>query len=437
MFSQETLANGDAGMWNPNILCGIDFTASPHNHMRCPLDWPLFLLPAHYFLHGLTIQVFLLVFLCGPLSYLFFREEFVVLGLGLVYLLATLSRRPDLRPLFCPCLCTLLLIDLIPFNKNYSRQITEAFARPDALYPDRSDLFAQGARRTRQAGTAEGIDTPTYRVNHPHMALRLSAEEMDTNLPCVYGVRMYGGLNSDVPRGLATLVWKFQPSVRVSSSISSQLTHPKLLDLLGCGYDVDDAGRLVERPTALSRFMLFHNFEVVDSQRVLDRLAEDSFVASERLLVEADPGLDASWAGMPAEVVSYDSLATSELRVACATPTPALLFFGDSYHPDWRAYVDGRRQPMLRADGNFMAVAIPAGKSEVRFRFRPHMFIRGLVISGLGAAGFLAVLVWATLRRSRRPVQPALSLSGLRRTAAASRVGRLYQPASQQAIPAD
>jgi hypothetical protein len=330
--------------------------------------------------------------------------KFVVLGLGLVYLVATLSRRPNLRPVFCPCLCTLLLIDLLPFNKNYSRQITEAFVRPDQLYPDRSDLFGPGAE--------ERIDTRMYRINHPHLALRISAEEMDTNLPCVYGVRMYGGLNSDVPKGLVTLMRKFEPSVRASSSsISSQLKHPKLLDLLGCGYDVDASGRLVRRETALSRFMLFHRFEVVDSNRVLDRLAEDSFVARERLLVEADLGLGASGAGAPAEVVNYDSPGTSDLRVVCATPTPALLFFGDSYHPDWRVYVDGQRQSVLRADGNFMAVAIPAGTSEVRFRFRPHMFVKGLVISGLGAAGFLAVLVWPTWRRLRRTAQPTLPLA--------------------------
>src|SRR5262249_10842246 len=118
--------------------------------------------------------------------------KFVVLGLGFVYLLTTLSRRPDLRPLFCPCLCTLLLIDLLPFNKNYSRQITEAFVCPDELYPDRSDFFGQGVGRAE-----ERIDSWTYRVNHPHLALRLSANEIYTNIPSVYGVRMYGGVNSD------------------------------------------------------------------------------------------------------------------------------------------------------------------------------------------------------------------------------------------------
>ena len=75
LFSRSTLASGDPGLWNPYILGGIDFTASPHNHLHCPLDWPLFLLPRHLLLHGLTVHVFLLVLLCGTFAYLFFREE--------------------------------------------------------------------------------------------------------------------------------------------------------------------------------------------------------------------------------------------------------------------------------------------------------------------------------------------------------------------------
>jgi hypothetical protein len=333
--------------------------------------------------------------------------KFIVLGLALVYVLATLARKPDLRPLFCPCLCTLLLIDLLPFNKNYSRQVTEAFERLEDLYPDRSALLDQGVD-----GEKEPLKTRTYRVNHPHIALQLSPNEKYTNLPTVYGVRIYGGLNSDFPRDFGNLIRRFEPSgIRYDGGcLSGELTSPKLLDLLGCGYDVDASGRLIRRRTALSRFMLFHRFEVVATPHMLDRLAKDTFVARDRLLVESDPGLAAPGGSAPPEVVSYDSLGTSELRVTCTTTTPALLFFGDSYHPDWRAYVDGQRQPVLRANANFMAVAIPAGTTEVRFRFRPRMFAKGLAISGVGAAGFLTLLVWATLRPLRRRVQPALPL---------------------------
>ena len=57
--------------------------------------------------------------------------KFVVFACGLVYMLASMTSRPDLRTMFYPCLCTLAVIDLLPFNKNYSRQITEPFQRPE------------------------------------------------------------------------------------------------------------------------------------------------------------------------------------------------------------------------------------------------------------------------------------------------------------------
>jgi len=43
----------------------------------------------------------------------------------------------------------------------------------------------------------------------------------------------------------------------------------------------------------------------------------------------------------------------------------------DSFHPWWRADVDGRPAPILRANALFRAVQVPEGQSRVRFLFRP------------------------------------------------------------------
>src|SRR5262249_840471 len=153
----------------------------------------------------------------------------------------------------------------------------------------------------------------------------------------VYGVRSYGGINSDSPAGLLDLLKRFNPTTSARPvGVAALETQPVLLDLLGCGYDIDAAGRLFERPTALSRFMLFRRFEVAaDHAQALDRLAAKSFVARDRLVLEAEPGIDSAASGPAAQIVTYTSLRTSKLSVTCNPPAPALLFFGDAFHPDW------------------------------------------------------------------------------------------------------
>ena len=43
----------------------------------------------------------------------------------------------------------------------------------------------------------------------------------------------------------------------------------------------------------------------------------------------------------------------------------------DVWHPWWRADVDGTEAPLLRANVLFRAVAVPAGRHIVTYRFTP------------------------------------------------------------------
>ncbi len=62
----------------------------------------------------------------------------------------------------------------------------------------------------------------------------------------------------------------------------------------------------------------------------------------------------------------------------------------DLHYPGWIAEEDGRRLPILRADGWFRAVALPAGTHTVVFRYRPYSFYAGAAVS---AAALLVLLV--------------------------------------------
>lgn len=63
---------------------------------------------------------------------------------------------------------------------------------------------------------------------------------------------------------------------------------------------------------------------------------------------------------------------------------PSLVVFSQSYYHDWRASVDGRPTPLLRADYAFQAVHVPAGRHEIRLVYRDRAFQMGAAISICG-----------------------------------------------------
>jgi hypothetical protein len=78
-----------------------------------------------------------------------------------------------------------------------------------------------------------------------------------------------------------------------------------------------------------------------------------------------------------------------------------LLVLADLFYPGWIAEENGRRLPVLRANGYFRAVALPAGTHRVVFRYRPLSVYAGLGVSGL-ALVTLAALAYAGEPLARR-----------------------------------
>ena len=70
---------------------------------------------------------------------------------------------------------------------------------------------------------------------------------------------------------------------------------------------------------------------------------------------------------------------------------PGLLVLTDQHAPGWIAQEGGRRLPILRADGYFRAVALPAGTHRVVFRYRPIAFYAGAGVSVLALLVLLAL----------------------------------------------
>jgi uncharacterized membrane protein YfhO len=68
------------------------------------------------------------------------------------------------------------------------------------------------------------------------------------------------------------------------------------------------------------------------------------------------------------QVVQYED---ARVTLRASLEAPGYLILADLYYPGWRATVNGAVVPVLRADGVFRALALPAGEHEILFVYRP------------------------------------------------------------------
>lgn len=87
--------------------------------------------------------------------------------------------------------------------------------------------------------------------------------------------------------------------------------------------------------------------------------------------------------------VEVASFAAERIVLRVATPSERWLVVRESFHPDWRAELDGRPVGVLRADLLYRAVLVPAGNHEVVFRYDPWWWGPGV---RLMACGWLLLL---------------------------------------------
>ncbi|MCA9268939.1 MAG: hypothetical protein KDA41_10740, partial [Planctomycetales bacterium] len=107
------------------------------------------------------------------------------------------------------------------------------------------------------------------------------------------------------------------------------------------------------------------------------------------------------------ERVDIVRLAPSEVVVAGRLAQPGLVVLADAYDPGWRCETDAGPLPIVRADRIFRGIWLPAGKFELRFRYRPSGFFLGAAVSAAAWAVLLLAAARAawTARRKRSATQ--------------------------------
>jgi hypothetical protein len=107
----------------------------------------------------------------------------------------------------------------------------------------------------------------------------------------------------------------------------------------------------------------------------------------------------------PAGRARYVPLGPQRARVEVEARVPAVVVVRNGYDPDWRATVDGRPAPLLRADHFLQGVPVGPGRHVVELAYRDPWIGYGLAGSALALALLLggAAALRARERRRRPP----------------------------------
>ena len=151
---------------------------------------------------------------------------------------------------------------------------------------------------------------------------------------------------------------------------------------------------------ALERAQVLFDYKVVGAAQALSLMRSPGFDPKRTLLLEQEPFPLPVAAVSPASAAPASarvrSFGPNDVLVEAVSPRPGFLLLLDTYYPGWKAFVNEAPAAIYRADYNFRAVQVPAGKSLVRFVYTPLSFYAGL--GACLATLFFLILAW---RRSQ------------------------------------
>jgi len=155
--------------------------------------------------------------------------------------------------------------------------------------------------------------------------------------------------------------------------------------------------RVYEVPQAVPRVYAVDGVTIANGTDAIPALIDPRFDRfREIVLPEGEPvAPDVRFSG----VCQITELRPDRVRVEAVLSQPGYVVLVDTFDPGWKATVDGRATPVLRANVAFRAVPVAAGRHEVMLLYRPASVFWGL---GISLATLLSLACGAAFWHHRR-----------------------------------
>jgi hypothetical protein len=191
-----------------------------------------------------------------------------------------------------------------------------------------------------------------------------------------------------------------------------ELIYARLEGLEGKREDLlkENTIKIYKNRSPLPRAWLVKDFKVMDSGAMLSRMTSRDFRPGGEVLIEEYP----KWTNLPVPVSPFTkggggvsggeveilSESNNGLTLQVKVAGDNLLVLSDTYYPGWKAFVNGKKTKIHRANYNFRAIPLPAGTHRVEFVYDPISFKLGAGVTLLGILSCIGI-GWVARRRAR------------------------------------
>jgi hypothetical protein len=163
---------------------------------------------------------------------------------------------------------------------------------------------------------------------------------------------------------------------------------------------------------ALARATLFSNWQTTTNDAAaLAQLIGPGFDPSKNVLVDGiGPASSPSQTNAAPGSVAIINYAPKDIVLQADARSPAILLLSDHYEADWKVFVDGRPDTLLRCDFLLRGVHLEPGTHRVEFKFQPSTGWLGVSVAAVLTA-LLVLVVLALQNRKGRPAAPATAVA--------------------------
>ncbi len=155
--------------------------------------------------------------------------------------------------------------------------------------------------------------------------------------------------------------------------------------------------KIYQNLNCLPRTFLVKDYKVVSSEEEYKSiLCSKEFNPAKLLLLEESPVTQHDQRHEQKKIIEKVDITrynANSISLQADAAEPKFLFMSESYYPGWKAYIDGKKAHIYRANYAFRALFIEPGKHRIEYVYDPWTFKVGLTISIISIIGVIFLLI--------------------------------------------